>query len=76
MTHIYLAVTCKTPQCRTAIAVKYIGPDTGQTEIEDSVPTGFEYQCGRCSRAHRYLREELYPLKTDSAPPAGFENPF
>jgi hypothetical protein len=76
MKHLYLALNCRTPACGTAMLVKYIGPDIGQKEVGDLVPTGFEYECGRCTRTHRYLREELYPFRTDSAPPKGFENPF
>jgi hypothetical protein len=56
--------------------IKYIGPDTGQQQIADLVPTGFEFECGRCARTYRYVREELYPLRTDSPPPRELQNPF
>jgi len=74
--HIYLALNCKTPGCRTMNLVKYIGPDSGQSDIMANPPTGFVFECGRCGRSHPYQIDDLFPTKTDSAPPMGFESPF
>jgi len=74
--HLYLAVTCNTPGCTSAGLIKYLGLQTGQTTIGDSVPVWFEYECGECHRLHHYEREDVYPVITDTAPPLGFENQF
>jgi hypothetical protein len=69
--HIYLAVNCKTRGCGTICLIKYLGPDTGQSEVDDTAPTGFQYQCGNCHQAHRYELKDVYPFRTDSSPPLG-----
>jgi hypothetical protein len=74
--HIYLAVNCKTHACGTICLVKYCGPDVGQTEVADLDPTGFQYECGNFHQAHPYELKDVYPYRTDSAPPAEFEKPF
>ena len=76
MKHLYLAVTCKTPWCSTDCLVKYLGPYAGQSELGQSVPAWFDFRCGDCHRAHRYLYDEIYPIRTDTAPPPGLRNPF
>lgn len=74
--HLYLAVTCKTPACKTVCLIRYVGIDSGQSAIELEAPGWFDYQCGRCTKIHRYTREEAYPMRTDSSPPPGFANGF
>lgn len=72
MKHTYLAIQCEA--CRAENLVYYAGPDVMQ--IGANTPTGFEWVCGRCGQARRYLRKALHPVQTDSAPPAEWKNPF
>ncbi len=76
MDHLYLAVTCKTPQCTTGCLIKYLCPYSGQEGIGAFVPQWFDFRCGDCEQTHRYRRHDTYAIRTDTAPPSGFENPF
>jgi RNase P subunit RPR2 len=73
-THLYLGVTCKTSGCGNVCALKYFGVDEGQVEIAEMTPTGVLYLCGGCGKTHRYEKEEMYPYRTDFAPPKGWQN--
>jgi hypothetical protein len=76
MEHLYLAVTCDTSGCTAALLVKYVGPDTGQSELQEMAPEWFDCRCEECHRLHRYTRADIYAVKTDEAPPPEFENAF
>jgi len=56
--HLWLVVTCKTPQCGNLCAIKYHGIDIGVIEIAEKAPSGFSYQCGKCHQTRRYEVEE------------------
>ena len=65
---------CKTPNCNTAIPLRYIGAHTGQPihVLPDPMPGWFDFQCGDCGKVHRYMRGDLATLKVPDPPPPGF----
>jgi len=71
--HVYLAIVCKS--CKAENLVHYVGPYVTD-EIEALHPDGFEWECGRCTKTHRYEGDDLHPKLTDSAPPVGWKNHF
>src|SRR5215831_3048915 len=76
MNHVFLVVYCKTPGCITARILKYMGPDSGEREFSEFVPTRFYVDCGRCLQCHSYEQSEVYPLITETAAPPEFHNAF
>jgi len=65
MNHVFLVVNCKTPGCTTERILKYMGPDSGERKLSESVPARFDAECGRCLQWHSYEQSEVYPLITE-----------
>jgi hypothetical protein len=76
--HLYLVLDCKNPRCKAVNLLKYHGAFEGDlpTEIAETFPEGFSWECGHCHKTYRYLQEETRLAVFDFAPPKGWGYKF
>jgi hypothetical protein len=73
--HLYLVADCKTPGCRTAHNLRYLG-EVGKVpdEVQFSVPVPFLLHCPNCDLTHDYATYHIRKLEMEQPPPSWFED--
>jgi hypothetical protein len=74
--HFYAVVVCKTPSCKTAGAVKYLGARTRKLNRSIVASQEFSYTCGTCHKPHRYKVSEIQIEPYGFEPPLDWQNQF
>jgi hypothetical protein len=74
MKYAYWIAKCKTPDCPTHHLAKFIGFHDVQSlyVLPDEMPGWFDFQCDRCYKVHRYMRDDLSATALDFPPPGSW----
>ncbi len=74
-THVYLVVYCKTPNCESFYALKYIGEKGNiPTHVPVSIPSPLLIRCPTCTLTHDFSSSDLREIEQTEAPPADFRD--
>jgi hypothetical protein len=73
--HLYLAIDCRTPDCKTTHVLKYLGAKGRIPEgIDVSMPAPLWLRCPMCGLNHDYTLSQVRRIERDELPPSGFRD--
>jgi hypothetical protein len=73
--HAFLVVDCRTPDCKTLHALKYLG-EQGKIPAETAVsmPAPLWLRCPNCELNHDYTLSQVRQILQDEPPPSDFRD--